>query len=152
MKKLISILSGFMLLGITLMGCTAIDPMIDDIYTQNVYPSDNVTYDLGSTTYTWDDGYFDNLYVGGAAVGGGLETKAGSTTTDANGAALVAFATAYSDTNYSIQLTCADPGDTAIAMYSNKAVGGFDIKTEDDGGVDEPNVTVDWVAVAYGET
>jgi len=41
MKKLVSILSVFMLLGITLMGCTATDPMTDDIYTQNIYLMDN---------------------------------------------------------------------------------------------------------------
>ncbi len=41
MKKLISILSVIMLLGITLMGCSASDPMINDIYTQNIYLMDN---------------------------------------------------------------------------------------------------------------
>lgn len=37
MKKLLSALSGLILLGAGILGCTASDPMIDDIYTQNIY-------------------------------------------------------------------------------------------------------------------
>jgi len=71
MKRLISILSVLMLLGISIMGCTATDPMIDDIYTQSIFPSDNVTYDMGSPDLTWDEGYFQDLFVNGAPVGAG---------------------------------------------------------------------------------
>lgn len=68
MKKLISILSVFMLLAISVVGCTATDPITGDLYTENIFPSDNVTFDLGSPALTWDEGYFDVLYIGGDSI------------------------------------------------------------------------------------
>lgn len=74
---------------------------------------------------------------------------AGSVMTDVNGNASVIFNTAFPDTDYAISLTPEIGLDTVIAMYGNKATTGFSIKTEDDGGKDEPNVNVDWLAVEY---
>jgi len=71
MKKLISILSVLVLLGVSIMGCTATDPITDDLYVSNFYPSDTVTYDFGSPTLAWREGYFSDLFVGGVPVGTG---------------------------------------------------------------------------------
>ena len=81
--------------------------------------------------------------------GGGATIKAGTITTDVNGAASISFNTSFSNTNYAILLSCANPGDTTLAMWSSKAVGGFSVVTEDDGGKAEPSVVVDWLATAY---
>ena len=75
--------------------------------------------------------------------------KSGTITTDGSGVGTVTFNTEFPDTNYAIILTCQDPGDTGVAMYYNKAVGGFNVKTEDDRGSNERDVTVDWVATPY---
>jgi hypothetical protein len=95
-----------------------------------------------------------NELVGGSqtslhshAGGGSQVIKCGTATTDGNGNATVTFGTAFSDTSYSIVLTCAVGADTNITMYSNKATTGFGIKTENDQGQSEGNVSVDWVAI-----
>ena len=77
--------------------------------------------------------------------------KSGTVTTDGDGLASVTFATAFPDTNYSVVLTAQDPGDTTICMFYNKGTGGFDLKTEDDGGKAAPNVVVNWVAITYND-
>jgi len=70
--------------------------------------------------------------------------------TDGNGDAVVTFNTDFPDTNYAIVLAADQPAtDTITAQWSSKAVGGFSIKTTDDGGKDEPNIDVGWVAIGY---
>ena len=78
-----------------------------------------------------------------------LDTKTGTVITDENGARSIIFATPFADINYAISFACEVPADTVVAMWLNKTVNGFDIKTEDDGGKAEPNVVVDWIAVAF---
>ncbi len=46
------------------------DPLFE-IYTEDVYPGTTSTYDVGSPTLTYLNGYYDNLFVGGVPVGGG---------------------------------------------------------------------------------
>ncbi len=70
-KKLVSVLLVVMLLGIALMGCTATDPLVDDIYTQDVLPSEDSTYDVGSIVLEYKNGYFTNLYLKGVPVSSG---------------------------------------------------------------------------------
>ena len=84
-----------------------------------------------------------------AGNGSGTTVKSGTATTDGSGDATVTFSTAFPDTNYSIMLTALDPGDTCTCMYSSKTASGFSIRTEDDRGSDEGNVTVDWIAIAH---
>ena len=81
--------------------------------------------------------------------GNGAVIKAGMITTDGGGLGSVVFGTVFADVNYAISLSCEDPGDAPIVWWSNKTVDGFDIKTMDDGGKVEPNVTVDWIATPY---
>ena len=81
--------------------------------------------------------------------GNGAAIKAGTITTSGSGIASVVFGTAFADVDYAIILTCQHPADTAIAMFENKAVGGFDILTKNDQGQNEPTVVVDWLATPY---
>ncbi len=78
--------------------------------------------------------------------------KAGQITTNGSGVASVVFVTPLLSPAYVVCLTCEDPADTAIAMWSNKAVGGFDIKTENDQGQSEGSVTVDWIVLPYNNS
>ncbi len=68
-KRLVICLIEVAILGL-LAGCTADDPFAD-IYTMNIYPATTNTYDIGSLATQYQDGYFQNLYVNGVAVGGG---------------------------------------------------------------------------------
>jgi hypothetical protein len=79
------------------------------------------------------------------------DIKSGSVMTDASGEATVTFNTAFADANYAIHLTAVSGTDTVICMYNTKAAGSFNIKTEDDGGKDEGDITVDWIAVEYSD-
>ena len=44
-------------------GCSPRDDLLDDLYTRNIYPSANITFDLGSPTYTWDEGFFRLIHA-----------------------------------------------------------------------------------------
>jgi len=44
------------------------DPQIDDQWTQNIYPGSDSTYSIGSSSYSYLNGYFDNLYINGLAI------------------------------------------------------------------------------------
>jgi hypothetical protein len=44
------------------MGCSLEEPL-DDMWTQNIYPGANNTYDIGSPTLQYRDGYFVNLNI-----------------------------------------------------------------------------------------
>ena len=62
MKKLILTLGLIVLLIIV--GCgTAGDPILDDLYTQNVYPGTDSTYSVGSEDYYYQHGYFGHLHL-----------------------------------------------------------------------------------------
>jgi len=41
------------------------DPMVDDMYTKNVYPGHTDTYTIGSEEYTYHHGYFGHLHLYG---------------------------------------------------------------------------------------
>lgn len=43
-------------------GCSPTDPLLDDFYPLNIYPSENNTYDLGSDDYTWAEGWFNHIF------------------------------------------------------------------------------------------
>ena len=75
--------------------------------------------------------------------------KAGTITTDENGNASVVFVTPFPDVNYAIALSCENSVDTVIAMWLNKTVDGFDIRTNDDLGKAEPNAPVNWIVASY---
>lgn len=45
------------------------DPMIDDVYTQNVYPGEDGKYDIGSPFLTYGTGYFNELHSGDTYTG-----------------------------------------------------------------------------------
>ena len=47
------------------------DPMLDDLWTRNIYPGTTNTYDVGSLAYQYNNGYFASLFVGGVPVGTG---------------------------------------------------------------------------------
>jgi len=54
-----------LLIGILLLvGCGMPgDPIVDDLYTKNVYPGTTNTYNVGSDDYTYNEGWFYNLYA-----------------------------------------------------------------------------------------
>ncbi len=63
-------------------GCGMKGDPLDDLYTQNIYPGSNTTYDIGSlNTLEYQNGYFTNLFVGGVPVGGGLSPNLFDATT-----------------------------------------------------------------------
>ena len=67
MKRLL--LSVLLAMVLLLAGCGFEgDPMIDDAYTQNVYPGATNTYDIGSETYRYAEGHFESLYVGDSSL------------------------------------------------------------------------------------
>ena len=63
MKKLLAVVLVFLLTGLAF-GCSAEDPLTEDIYTSgSVYPNSDNASSLGSENLTWGEGYFHNLYV-----------------------------------------------------------------------------------------
>ena len=58
-------------------------------------------------------------------------TKSGRITTDVNGYYHVAFNTPFIDTNYTVALSCQEPGTNQpnIAQFTNLTINGFDIYT-----------------------
>jgi hypothetical protein len=61
MRKIGILLLSVVILGLCV-GCSADDPF-EDMWTQNIYPSLDATYDIGTNTSAYDDGYFTNLWV-----------------------------------------------------------------------------------------
>ena len=61
MRKIGILLLSVVILGLCV-GCSADDPF-EDMWTQNIYPSLDATYDIGSNASAYDDGYFTNLWV-----------------------------------------------------------------------------------------
>ncbi len=60
MMKVLLALCCIFIIGISI-GCTQEDA--EDVWTQNIYPSVNNTYDVGSPTLQYQDGYFTNIWV-----------------------------------------------------------------------------------------
>jgi len=49
---------------VLLVGCgTPGDPILDNMYTQNVYPGTASTYSVGSEDYPYSEGWFDNVFA-----------------------------------------------------------------------------------------
>jgi hypothetical protein len=62
MKRLISLLL-ILVLGA---GCSIPgDPMLGDLYTNNIFPGTNSTYDIGATDNYYNNAYINNIYIGG---------------------------------------------------------------------------------------
>jgi len=71
-----------LLASVLIVACVG-DPL-DDLYTSNLYPGTTNTYQVGSPALQYLDGYFQNVYVNGVAVGGGgLEIDPVFTASDA---------------------------------------------------------------------
>jgi len=60
MKKVLLALCCIFLIGISV-GCTQEDA--EDVWTQNIYPATNNTYDIGSPSLQYQDGYFTNIWA-----------------------------------------------------------------------------------------
>lgn len=58
MKKVLLILCLALMISV---GCTQEDA--EDVWTKNIYPATNNTYDIGSTTLQYQDGYFTNIWA-----------------------------------------------------------------------------------------
>ncbi|KKM93162.1 hypothetical protein LCGC14_1211260 [marine sediment metagenome] len=60
------------------------DPMLDDLWSRNIYPGTTNTYDIGSPTYQYKNGYFQDLFIGGvpAVFGGGGDVVGTPPSTD----------------------------------------------------------------------
>lgn len=97
-------------------------------------------------TYERQAGVWINLSIGTSYI---RATKSGSITTDGSGIYNVVFVTNFKDTNYTIQLCCAEDGTTqpARAGFSLLTTSGFRITTRyTRTGNIKPSVTVSWLA------
>jgi hypothetical protein len=100
LKYILPLIALVGILGIS--GCSQTSPYPETMWTQNVYPGQNLTYDLGSPTYIWHNLYVENINgvlsgnVTGTGVPGrlvqwvGASIIANATNTDAQVAAAVA--------------------------------------------------------------
>ncbi len=62
MKKAIKI--GMLIIILMMVGCgTPGDPILDDLYTQDVLPGTDSEYTVGSSEYRYSEGWFDTLYA-----------------------------------------------------------------------------------------
>jgi hypothetical protein len=77
MKKILLVVCCIFLVGISI-GCTQQDA--EDIWTQNIYPATNNTYDIGSTTLQYQDGYFQNLHIANGSSLGNVSITTGNLT------------------------------------------------------------------------
>lgn len=68
------------LMVIPAIGCAEGSPYPESMWTQNVYPGANVTYNLGSPAYRWHNLYVDNI-IGGSSVATGNVTGSGTPNT-----------------------------------------------------------------------
>jgi len=85
-----------------------------------------------------------------AGGGNGPTVKAGTVST-VGGVASVTFVTAFPDSSYAISLTAQEGVDSNIANWSNKVASGFDIRTQNDKGVNV-DIPVDWIATPYSNS
>jgi len=61
-------------------GCSTPTSPEDDMWTQNLYPATNNTYDIGSPTLQYQDGYFVNLHIGNSSSLGNISLGGGNFT------------------------------------------------------------------------
>jgi hypothetical protein len=75
-------------------------------------------------------------------------TKSGNATSDATGDYTVTFNTPFIDNNYSVALTCTDPGGPpgVIAYVVSKTINNFVIKTRNFAGAQTGNTPFSWLA------
>ena len=75
-------------------------------------------------------------------------TKSGKITTNASGQYHVTFVTPFINDDYTVALTCQDPGNnnTAIAYKKNITSSDFDIQTRNKNGQALGNQVVSWLA------
>jgi hypothetical protein len=75
-------------------------------------------------------------------------TKSGSLVTDTDGMGNIVFNTPFIDKDYTVALTCADPGNRqgVIAYTVSKEMAGFTVVTRDAvSGRIEPNAALSWL-------
>ena len=129
-----------------LVSCDYGDSIPGDLYTQDLYPAEDSSYNVGSSTLAFTNGYFDNVYIDGILL---PTIKSGSVTTGVAGTATVTFNTAFPDADYSISLCPVSGADTVSVMWNTKAAGSFGVKAEDNEGNNEDNTEILWIAVTY---
>lgn len=67
MKSRIFILATILVItGLSACGLPG-DPIVEDMYTQNVYPGTDGSYSIGSEEYTYHHGYFEHLHLSGTS-------------------------------------------------------------------------------------
>jgi hypothetical protein len=96
-------------------------------------------------TYVRLDGAWEYVNLGLAFV---KATKSGRATTDGSGVTHIAFTTPFIDDQYSIALSCQDPGGGVglIAYFANRTAAGFDVYTRRAAGTTVPNIPISWLA------
>ena len=75
-------------------------------------------------------------------------TKSGRAVTDATGDWSITFATPFIDNQYSIALSCEDPGGPPAhtAYFHTRTAAGFSVKTRNLAGAPNGNVSFSWLA------
>ena len=147
-------------------GCGAPgDPIVDDLYTQNVYPGTASTYSIGSEDYPYLEGWFDAVNTDNLTAGGSLHAGNAINYTSFDGNGVLTMAGSARTTNSvwvdagGIKAPGAKPA-TAIAhgaletpawQFANQAIAGnqetvsFNIRIPErmDRSV-EPTITIGW--------
>jgi len=77
MKKYIVVLVALLALCV---GCSTPTSPEDDMWTQNLYPATNNTYDIGSPSLQYQDGYFVNLHIANSSSIGNISIATGNFT------------------------------------------------------------------------
>ncbi|MFA5386023.1 MAG: hypothetical protein WC364_15440, partial [Eubacteriales bacterium] len=70
MKKQWIIIILLVIILLSMVACTTYNPLSNDLYTKNVYPSTTNTYDIGSAVLQYDKVYTGELYLNGVLFGG----------------------------------------------------------------------------------
>jgi len=64
MNKIACLLA--LVVALVCVGCSPNDALLEDLYTKNIFPADNVTYDLGDSDHVWAEGHFDEIVLYGS--------------------------------------------------------------------------------------
>jgi len=78
-KRIATILATMLLTTVFVVSgisCSVNDPLIDNLYTESIYPGITDTYDIGSATLRYDGGYFREIYLNGALLVPGVIIEA----------------------------------------------------------------------------
>ena len=122
------------------------DPLFE-IYTEDVYPGTTSTYNVGSPTLTYQNGYFDDLFVDGVSVEGKVfplintyvsgTGTAGADNTAQDVKTVVIPANTLTQVNDRIRVRVYWMGDTGAAITATAKVNGIIVATSQDvGGAD----------------